>query len=200
MIMIPVPSSPTTSWRSPTQRLRLRPMRRDDAEALFLVFCDAQAMRYLVVAAARLAAAHRRRDRARADRRSSPATASSGRSRAPATTPPSARSATGAGSARTRAPRSASSCAAICGGRASPPRRSPPSSTGASAASSCTASRRSSTPATSRHRRRWSASDSGAKGSCASRTSTATIIATRSYTACCAPNAKVPSRTRAPTC
>jgi RimJ/RimL family protein N-acetyltransferase len=29
-----------------TPRLRLRPMRRDDAEALFLVFCDAQAMRY----------------------------------------------------------------------------------------------------------------------------------------------------------
>jgi [ribosomal protein S5]-alanine N-acetyltransferase len=29
-----------------TARLRLRPMRRDDAEALFLVFCDAQAMRY----------------------------------------------------------------------------------------------------------------------------------------------------------
>ena len=29
-----------------TPRLRLRPLRRDDAEALFLVFCDAQAMRY----------------------------------------------------------------------------------------------------------------------------------------------------------
>lgn len=29
-----------------TTRLRLRPMRRDDTEALFLVFCDAQAMRY----------------------------------------------------------------------------------------------------------------------------------------------------------
>jgi RimJ/RimL family protein N-acetyltransferase len=29
-----------------TARLRLRPMRRDDAEGLFLVFCDAQAMRY----------------------------------------------------------------------------------------------------------------------------------------------------------
>jgi ribosomal-protein-alanine N-acetyltransferase len=29
-----------------TSRLRLRPMRRDDSEALFLVFCDAQAMRY----------------------------------------------------------------------------------------------------------------------------------------------------------
>jgi len=29
-----------------TARLRLRPMRRDDAEALFLVFCDGQAMRY----------------------------------------------------------------------------------------------------------------------------------------------------------
>jgi RimJ/RimL family protein N-acetyltransferase len=29
-----------------TARLRLRPLRRDDAEALFLVFCDAQAMRY----------------------------------------------------------------------------------------------------------------------------------------------------------
>ncbi|MGZ3428301.1 MAG: hypothetical protein ACXVCV_16725 [Polyangia bacterium] len=28
-----------------TPRLRLRPLRRDDAEALFLVFCDAQAMR-----------------------------------------------------------------------------------------------------------------------------------------------------------
>jgi len=29
-----------------TPRLRLRPMRRDDAEALFLVFSDAQVMRY----------------------------------------------------------------------------------------------------------------------------------------------------------
>ena len=29
-----------------TARLRLRPMRRDDAEGLFLVFCDAQAMRF----------------------------------------------------------------------------------------------------------------------------------------------------------
>jgi RimJ/RimL family protein N-acetyltransferase len=29
-----------------TARLRLRPMRRDDAEGLFLVFSDAQAMRY----------------------------------------------------------------------------------------------------------------------------------------------------------
>lgn len=29
-----------------TARLRLRPMRRDDSEGLFLVFCDAQAMRY----------------------------------------------------------------------------------------------------------------------------------------------------------
>ncbi|MCU1281156.1 MAG: hypothetical protein JWM53_4702 [bacterium] len=29
-----------------TPRLRLRPMRRDDAEALFFVFCDATAMRY----------------------------------------------------------------------------------------------------------------------------------------------------------
>ncbi len=29
-----------------TARLRLRPMRRDDAEALFLVFSDAQTMRY----------------------------------------------------------------------------------------------------------------------------------------------------------
>ena len=29
-----------------TARLRLRPMRRDDAEGLFLVFSDAQTMRY----------------------------------------------------------------------------------------------------------------------------------------------------------
>ena len=29
-----------------TARLRMRPMRRDDTEGLFLVFCDAQAMRY----------------------------------------------------------------------------------------------------------------------------------------------------------
>ena len=42
---------PTTLLTDPklamaTARLRLRPMRRDDAEALFLVFCDAQAMRF----------------------------------------------------------------------------------------------------------------------------------------------------------
>jgi len=29
-----------------TARLQLRPMRRDDAEGLFLVFCDAQTMRF----------------------------------------------------------------------------------------------------------------------------------------------------------
>ena len=33
-----------------TARLRLRPMRRDDAEGLFLVFCDAQAMRLSAIA------------------------------------------------------------------------------------------------------------------------------------------------------
>ena len=34
------------AWQCRPPRLRLRPMRRDDTEALFLVFCDAQAMRY----------------------------------------------------------------------------------------------------------------------------------------------------------
>ena len=169
-----------------TARLRLRPMRRDDAEGLFLVFCDAQAMRFWsspphgsplltaeVIERAQIAFM-------------------AGDGIEWAITRAGDDTAVGKiGHWRWQRTHSRSEVGFIlrrdCGGRGSAPRRSAPSSTGVSAGWSCTASRRSSTPRTPARGARSSASASSARVCCASRTSTGASSATRSSTACCPP-------------